>query len=216
MIKAEINGDVYDLTEICEIIKNAEDDVELVINSPGGSVFEGLQLVNAIQNSQHVVTAKVEVMAASIAAVITLACDSFTIGKNDLMLLHNCWTVAVGNKEELQQEIQAMQAIDTVLHNIVAEHCNNADAILESMDNGDVWLTGEEVAEMFDNCELVEKGNKEAYAASAMPSLAKLVKAQNALSAENAKLKAELEKALHPYTASAELTELLAYADELE
>ena len=158
-MKLNIIGEVWDLQEQCAALINANEDVELVINSPGGSVFEGLQMVHAIQDCQHKVTARIEVMAASIAAVVALACDAVQIDKNSLLMLHNCWTFTAGNKEELQQEIDAMAAIDTIIHNIVEEHCSD-DTIGEQMDKGDVWLTGEDAAELFDIIELVEKGTE--------------------------------------------------------
>ena len=87
MKKLRIDGEVIDLSKICKALKETEEDVELTINSPGGDVFAGLQVVKAIENCKHSVTAKIEVMAASIAAVIALACNKVIIGKNDLMML---------------------------------------------------------------------------------------------------------------------------------
>ena len=69
----ELKGEIFDTERICEQIKAAAEEVELVINSPGGDVFSGLQVVKAIENCKHDVTAKVEVMAASIAAIIALS-----------------------------------------------------------------------------------------------------------------------------------------------
>lgn len=176
MTTIKITGEVWDLQEQCAAVINANEDVELVINSPGGDVFNGLQMVHAIQDCHYKVTARIEVMAASIAAVIALACDTVQIDKNSLLMLHNCWTFTAGNKEQLQQEIDAMAAIDTIIHNIVEEHCYD-DSIGERMDSGDVWLTGEDAAELFDIVELVEKEQKHELAACA--SLAKMVKAVN-------------------------------------
>lgn len=181
MTTIKIIGEVWDLQEQCAALINTNEDVELVINSPGGSVFEGLQMVHAIQDCHYKVTAKIEVMAASIAAVIALACDAVKIDKNSLLMLHNCWTFTAGNKEQLQQEIDAMAAIDTIIHNIVEEHCYD-DSIGERMDQGDVWLTGEDAAELFDIVELVEKEEKHELAACA--SLVKLVKMANMLNKE--------------------------------
>ena len=191
-MKVNIFGEIWDLQEQCAALNGAAEDVELVINSPGGDVFSGFQLVNAIQNCPHKITAKVEVMAASIAAVIALACDSVEIDKNSLLMLHNCWTVAIGNKEELQQEVDAMTAIDTIIHNIIKEHCYD-DAIGERMDKGDVWLAGADAAELFDHCVLVEKEEKHELAACA--SLVKLVNLYNKMDkAEEEKPEEEEEK----------------------
>lgn len=223
-MKLELNGEVWWTQGLVTDINNATEDIELVVNSPGGDVFEGLQVVNAIQKCPYKVTANVEVMSASIAAVITLACDNFTISKNDLMLLHNCWTFAMGNKEELREEADVMEKIDAILHNYITEHCNNPEYVEGKMNAGDYWLTGEEVAELFDNCELVERTSEKVGTKAASASLAKLVKDYNALLAketseeeeeeEEAPVVAEEEIEEEPeeeYVRSEELKELLAY-----
>ena len=197
MTTIKITGEVWDLQEQCAAVINANEDVELVINSPGGDVFNGLQMVHAIQDCHYKVTAKIEVMAASIAAVIALACDAVQIDKNSLLMLHNCWTFTAGNKEELQQEIDAMAAIDTIIHNIVEEHCYD-DSIGERMDSGDVWLTGEDAAELFDIVELVEKEQKHELAACA--ALVKLVKLSNMLLNKTKEEKPEEEPQEEPKT----------------
>lgn len=199
-MKAYLTGEVYWTEELVKLINEAQEDVDLIVNSPGGDVFEGLQVVNAIQNCPHNVTAHVEVISASIAAVITLACDKVTIRKDDLFLLHNCWTWAVGNKEELQEQIEVMEKIDTVLHDIISEHCKDPEAVTEKMNDGDYWLLGDEVAELFDNCELIEKPSKQ-NSIAAYGGFGKLV---------NMARKAEEAKP-EPYVMSNELKELLAY-----
>ncbi len=182
----ELKGDIFDTAEICEQISAAEEDIELVLNSPGGDVFSGLQVVKAIENCKHQVTAKVEVMAASIAAIIALSCDKVVLTKNDLMMLHNCWTFTAGNKEQLQQDIDMMEAIDRVLHNIISEHCYD-DELSARVDEGDVWLTGDEVAELFDHSELMDVVQDYRLAASA--SLVDLVKKCRAAEDEKKKKK---------------------------
>ncbi|MDU5281456.1 MAG: Clp protease ClpP [Dialister sp.] len=182
-MEIRITGEIFDTEETVKAIQTATEDIDLYINSPGGDVFAGLNVVNAIQKAKVQVTAHVEVMAASIAGVIALACDKIEIDKNSLVMLHNCWTVSSGNKKALEQDIKAMEAVDTVLHNIIAENTTD-DTLIAQIDEGDVWLTGEEVAEIFSNAELVDL--KKDYALCAYSSLVNLVK-------ENKKLKAEKE-----------------------
>lgn len=182
-MEIKLTGEIYDTKDVVKAIQAATEDIDLYINSPGGDVFAGLNVVNAIQKSKVQVTAHVEVMAASIAGVIALACDKIEIDKNSLVMLHNCWTVSSGNKKALEQDIKAMDAVDNILHNIITENATD-DTLIEQIEEGDVWLTGEEVAEIFTNAELIEI--KKDYALCAYSSLVNLVK-------ENKKLKAEQE-----------------------
>lgn len=182
-MEIKLTGEIVDTKDVVKAIQTATEDIDLYINSPGGDVFAGLNVVNAIQKSKVQVTAHVEVMAASIAGVIALACDKIEIDKNSLVMLHNCWTVSSGNKKALEQDIKAMDAVDNILHNIITENATD-DTLIEQIEEGDVWLTGEEVAEIFTNAELIEI--KKDYALCAYSSLVNLVK-------ENKKLKAEQE-----------------------
>lgn len=199
--------EVIDLRELCSRVEGAEEDVTLIINSPGGSVMEGLQMVNAIKNSKHKVTARVRVMAASIAAVIALACDSLEIDKNSIFMLHDCWTVTAGNRKQLQQDIECMEAIDTIMHNIVEEHCKDKH-LIQKMDEGNVYMTGEEAVELFDHAVLSEPADRQNMAAAGF--MADMIR-------ENRKLKEELEayRKVKEYTVSKELKELLAQAAEV-
>lgn len=183
-MEIQLTGEIFDTEETVKAIQTATEDIDLYINSPGGDVFAGLNVVNAIQKAKVQVTAHVEVMAASIAGVIALACGKIEIDKNSLIMLHNCWTVSSGNKKALEQDIKAMEAIDNILHNIIGENSTD-DTLIAQIEEGDVWLTGEEVAEIFTNAELVEL--KKDYALCAYSSLVNLVK-------ENKKLKAEKEE----------------------
>lgn len=183
-MEIRITEEIFDTEETVKAIQTATEDIDLYINSPGGDVFAGLNVVNAIQKAKVQVTAHVEVMAASIAGVIALACDKIEIDKNSLIMLHNCWTVTSGNKKALEQDIKAMEAIDNILHNIISENSTD-ETLIAQIEEGDVWLTGEEVAEIFTNAELVDL--KRDYALCAYSSLVNLVK-------ENKKLKAEQEE----------------------
>ena len=162
MIRGEITGEIWDLTDLKAQVAALDDDMELVINSPGGSVMEGLELINLIQKCEKKIKAKVEVQFSSIAAVIALACDGLEIKKTDFMVLHNCMTFAMGNKEALQQEIEAMTVVDSILHDYIAARCKDPEDLIAQLDEGkDVWLTGAQVAEMFEGVDLCEPKKKQ-------------------------------------------------------
>lgn len=172
-----LNGTVFDCQATDELvagIQGAAEDYSLDINSPGGDVFAGLTIVNAIQNGEHKATANVHVMAASIAAIIALACDEVVVDENSVVMLHNCWTVADGNKKELQNAVEAMKRIDAIQRNILAAHCRDIDKVSAAMDAGDFWMTADEAAEYFDNV-VVKKVERPEGSLAAVGSLYDLV-----------------------------------------
>lgn len=208
MIKARIAGSIWNLRDVAELIQNAEEDVELTINSPGGSAFEGMNVARAIlANAKVKVVANVETLAASAAAVIALACDTVRMSKMDILILHHCWTWAAGNKEELAQEIDAMKHIDDVLEEYLTNHCKDeegAELLKQRMAEGDVYLNADEAAELFDNVELVEMPEKNATQNAV--GLGALVTAYNAAVKELSELKAAQNK---PYAITEEVQAIL-------
>lgn len=165
-MELKINGDIWSLMDIRKQIEQSTEDIDLYIDSPGGAALEGLQTANCIANAKCKVKAHVRCLAASAAAIIALACDSVEIDKNSLLMLHNCWTVSIGSKTQLRNDADGMEAIDTVMHNIISEHCKDM-SILDEIEKGDLFLTGEEAADMFDHVTLVEIPKKEGLAAFA-------------------------------------------------
>lgn len=157
MVRDTISGEVNDLSKLRKNIAALREDMEIEINSPGGSVFEGLQTINFIQKCPYKITATVEVMACSIAAVIALACDKIKIKSTDIMVLHNCMTITMGNKEQLQQDVDTLTAIDEILHDHITAKCKKPDELIAALETGkDVWLTGSQVADLFSDVELVK------------------------------------------------------------
>ena len=177
-MELKLSGEIFDLADIRQTIEEAQEDVELYIDSPGGDAFEGLETAHCISNAKCKVTAHVGFMAASAAAIIALACDAVEISKNSLLMLHNCWGISIGNKDQLRNDADDMEAIDKVMHNIVSEHCQD-DSILGKIDAGDLFLTGEDAAAMFDHVTVVSAPAKEGIAA--MAPLADLVRENRAL-----------------------------------
>lgn len=199
-----INGVIFDLAALRQQIENAAEDVVLHINSPGGDAFEGLETAHCIANAKYKVTARVGFFAASAAAIIALACDAVEIDKNSLLMLHNCWTVSIGSKNQLRSDADGMEAIDKVMHNIIDEHCDDG-SIFDAIEKGDMYLTGDEAAATFDHVTLVATKRKDGMAAEAP--LVNLVQ-------ENRELKKQVEslKRENAYTVPENLQVLMDQA----
>ena len=64
-------------------------ELTLRINSPGGSVFDGIAIYNALKRHPAKVIVTVEGLAASIASVILCAGDEVVMPKNALIMIHD-------------------------------------------------------------------------------------------------------------------------------
>lgn len=83
-------------------------NINLHINSPGGSVFEGIAIYNMLKQNPAHVNVYVDGLAASIASVIAMSGDAIFMPSNAMMMIHNPWTMAVGNAEELRKQADGL------------------------------------------------------------------------------------------------------------
>lgn len=86
------------------------DTIELYINSDGGSVKEGTAIFTNLKRCKACKTGYVDGVANSIAATILQACDHRVMGEGTGMVLHNMWTVAIGNADELRNQADKLDA----------------------------------------------------------------------------------------------------------
>lgn len=89
--------------------------IHLRVNSPGGDVFDGLAIANALRaHPAHVVT-HVDGLAASIASIIALAGDEIRMADNAFLMIHDPWTIGMGNAAEFRKLAGTLDKIGGVL-----------------------------------------------------------------------------------------------------
>ena len=79
------------------------DDITVRINSPGGSVFDGIAIYNALRYHPANIHVRIEGLAASIASVIAMAGDTITMAENSLMMIHNPLGWVGGEAEDMRR-----------------------------------------------------------------------------------------------------------------
>ena len=78
-------------------------EIRLSISSPGGDVFDGLAIHNALRSHRAKVTVQVDSLAASIASVIAMAGDRVIMGPHAQLMIHDAAGVTCGNAEEMRE-----------------------------------------------------------------------------------------------------------------
>ncbi len=86
-------------------------ELDVHINSPGGAVFEGVAIYNALARHEPRVDVSIDGMALSIASVIAMAGDHIRIAENGLMMIHDPWTQAVGNAADFRREADTLDKV---------------------------------------------------------------------------------------------------------
>ena len=151
--KAEAEADVFLYDEIGGFGVNARDfiaqirasgakKINLRINSPGGSVFDGLAIYNFLKEQD--VTVQVDGLAASIASIIAMAGKEVRIAGNGFLMIHNPWGGAMGDSEEMRQTADLLDKIrDSLAGTYAKKTGKDAETIKRWMDE-ETWFSAEE------------------------------------------------------------------------
>nr|DAM65381.1 MAG TPA: Putative ATP dependent Clp protease [Caudoviricetes sp.] len=120
-------------------------DVDVFLNSPGGDVYEGLAVMNALRAHEGAVTVFIEGMAASIASVIAVGgADRVVARPHAELMLHHAWSGALGNADEMRKSAENLERISANLADIYADKSGmSADAVLDLM-SAETWFSASE------------------------------------------------------------------------
>jgi ATP-dependent protease ClpP protease subunit len=99
-------------------------DVLITINSPGGSVFHGLEMFSLIKNYSGHVETRVISLAASMGSILALAGNKKSIENTAMYFIHNAQGVGMGDYREMDKTAKWLKDISSLLANLYAEHTN--------------------------------------------------------------------------------------------
>lgn len=124
-------------------------DIEININSNGGDVAGGLAIANAIKAyTKGKKTCNVLGVAASMASVIACAGDELKMGQGAFLMVHNPWTVTMGNAEELRKDADTLDKMrDSILSFYQSKAYGKTADDLKALMDAETWLSAEEARE---------------------------------------------------------------------
>lgn len=121
--------------------------LHLRINSPGGDVFEAQAICTAIAQHQGKTIAHIDGLAASAATFISAAADEVEISDGAFYMIHNGWTIALGDKRVMTDTAALLEKVDASIVKAYGKRCTaSADEIVAWM-NAETWFTAEEAVE---------------------------------------------------------------------
>lgn len=123
--------------------------LNLHINSPGGSVFQGIAIYNMLKQSKAHVNIYVDGVAASIASVIAMAGDTIFMPSNSMLMIHNPYTFAMGNANELRKAADDMDKITEASKKAYLEKAGDklTDQELQQIMDDETWMTAQEAVD---------------------------------------------------------------------
>lgn len=114
------------------------------LNSPGGEVFDGIAIYNALVSHPAKVHVTVDALAASIASVIAMAGDTLTMGRHSQLMIHEPYGMCLGNAADMATMIEQLDRCADNIAGVYADRAGGSvDAWREAM-RAETWYTGAE------------------------------------------------------------------------
>lgn len=119
----------------------------LNINSPGGDVFDGIAIYNDLLAHKSYVVVRVTGVAASAASLIAMAGDTIEIAENAFFMIHNAWSVAVGDARVMTSKAKLLSKIDNEIADTYAARTGGDLADIKQQMDDETWLSGDEAVD---------------------------------------------------------------------
>ncbi|EAP4500720.1 Clp protease ClpP [Salmonella enterica] len=142
----------WDDVSSAEVVKQLKEikakTIVVRINSYGGSVFTAQAILSSLKRHPANVTVYIDGIAASAATIIAMAGDKIIIPANAMMMIHNPWTFAAGDSEELRSIAEMMDKVRDSILAAYREKTGLSDEKLIELMDAETWLSADEAVEL--------------------------------------------------------------------
>lgn len=114
------------------------------INSPGGDVYEGLAIYNALKQRSGGTVGFVDGVAASIASVIAMGCEKVVMGKHSTMMIHDAFGMTMGDSNQMAKMVDRLERTSADLASIYAERAGGTPDRWRNRMKAETWYTADE------------------------------------------------------------------------
>lgn len=145
VIEGVIGGGFWggiDSADVRRELNGKAGDVTVYLNSIGGSVDEGISIFNQLRRHSGTVSIVVDGVAASIASVILMAADTITLGIGAEVMIHNPWTITMGDVGEHEKAIRGLESAKEAIMAAYATRIEDAAQLSAWMD-AETWFSGQ-------------------------------------------------------------------------
>lgn len=124
------------------------DEINVRINSPGGSVFEGIAMYNTLASHGARIVVDIDGLAASIASVFAMAGNEIRMAANGFMMIHDPWVMTAGSAAELRKQADLLDSVRGQLLNTYMRRATASEEEISAMMTEETWLTAAEALEV--------------------------------------------------------------------
>jgi ATP-dependent Clp endopeptidase proteolytic subunit ClpP len=127
-------------------LKNISDatSINLRINSPGGDVFDGIAIYNALKGLGIPITTYVDGLAASMASVIAMVGNPVIMPENAMMMVHKPWGASSGDANAMRDYADLLDKVESVLIPAYTAKTGKSHDEIAALLEEETWLSGAE------------------------------------------------------------------------
>jgi ATP-dependent Clp protease protease subunit len=118
------------------------------INSPGGSVFDGVAIYNALKRHEARVTVWIDGIAASIASMIAMAGDQVVMPENAMLMLHDPSALVIGTAADMRAMAEALDKMKAGMVAAYRDKSGREDAEIQALMAAETWLSAQEAVDL--------------------------------------------------------------------
>lgn len=123
------------------------EDVDVIINSGGGSVFAGSEIYSSLKSYKGGTIARIVGLAASAASFAALGCDLVAISPTAQMMIHNAWTRVSGDYRDMEHGAQFLKNTNAAIANAYRLKTGKSEEELKSMMDAETWMTAQKAVQ---------------------------------------------------------------------
>lgn len=121
--------------------------IELRVNSPGGEIFDGLAIYNALQRHPATVTAYVDSLAASAASFIVQAADKIIVNELGQMMIHDGIGFAFGNAADMRELADQLDKLSNTIAEIYSARSGTPADTWRTAMRAETWYNAQEAVD---------------------------------------------------------------------
>lgn len=136
-----------DVKNVIAELTDENEELKVVINSPGGDVQAGQEIYSILKGVKNHVTVEVQSIAASAASMVAMAGDTVKMSPVALLMIHNASTCTSGDYRDMQHTADVLQTVNTaIMQAYIAKTGKTEDELRDMMDR-ETWLTANQCLE---------------------------------------------------------------------
>lgn len=120
------------------------DAIQLRINSPGGTIYGAVSVMNALARHPAKVTATIDGLAASAATIIMLAADEIAIGRGAEVMIHEAASGVWGQAAAMRKEADSLDRLSNTIGELYAARAGGTLEDWRAAMRAETWYTADE------------------------------------------------------------------------